>query len=116
VGKTTFAKRLGDELGIRTRHTDDLIKNYDWSSASAEVATWFDEPGPWIIEGVAVARAVRKWLATHPEGRPAETLYLATDPREQLSIGQAIMTRGHHTVWREIRDRLESRGLAATPF
>ena len=66
TGKTTHANKLGAESGARVRHTDDLIGRLEWSAASQEVSQWFDEPGPWIVEGVAVPRAVRKWLAAHP--------------------------------------------------
>ena len=40
---------------------DDLIDTHEWSAASAEVARWLDDEGPWIIEGVAMSRALRKW-------------------------------------------------------
>jgi molybdopterin-guanine dinucleotide biosynthesis protein len=81
AGKTTLAIRVADEMRARgtepnVRHTDSLISKLQhlgrdaWSAASAEVATWFDAAGPWIVEGVSVSRALRKWHANHPGERP----------------------------------------------
>jgi hypothetical protein len=96
-------------------HTDDLIGKLDWSSASAQVATWFDAPGSWIIEGVAIPRALRKWLATHPSCAPNRTpcdeiRWLGT-PRVPLTSGQAAMAKACETVWDEVRPELERRGV-----
>lgn len=115
TGKTTLALRLADDVnmtpGIRTagvvdvRHTDDLIEKCKhlgkeaWSEASRIASTWLDEPGPWIIEGVAVSRALRKWRDAHPGERPPvdRVIYLAA-PHEKLTPGQATMANGIETV------------------
>lgn len=106
-GKTTLASALGV---APVRHTDDLISK-GWSEASAEAATWFDETGPWIIEGVAVPRALRKWLAAHPDGKPCDIVYWLDTPHTELTKGQRGMLRGCETVWREIVGELERRGV-----
>lgn len=116
VGKTTLALELGRERNIPVRHTDDLIGACDWSSISTTVATWLEEPGPWIIEGVAVPRALRKWLATHPEGTPAETLFWRETTRVPRTAGQAAMAKGCATVWDEIHRELVTRGMALQTF
>lgn len=111
TGKTTFANRIASKLRVAPRHTDDLIGLYQWSAASDEVARWFDDPGPFVIEGVAVARALRKWLAFHHAGKPADVVYLGSVPHVALSIGQASMASGCETVWNEIRDEVVYRGV-----
>lgn len=111
TGKTTLADRLAAGLGITARHTDDLIGTLDWSASSAEVATWFDADGPWVIEGVAAARAIRKWLAAHPEGTPANVVHLLTEPFEPLNTRQLGMAKGCETVWNEIAGELLARGV-----
>lgn len=68
-GKTTFATQLGKVLDIPVYHTDAVI-DLGWSESSAEVATWLDRPDPWVIEGVTVPRAIRKWLAASHEPEP----------------------------------------------
>jgi hypothetical protein len=110
AGKTTLAEtfvRRGG--GYVVRHTDDLIGQLGWSEASAEVAHWFDEPGPFIIEGVAVLRALRKWRAAHPgEPPPIDRLYYL--PRGQfceLARGQESMGKGCDMVLDELREWLE---------
>lgn len=124
TGKTTLAKdifevwaedgrlveRALDDFEIR--HTDDLIGKLDWSDASAEIATWFDDPGPWIIEGVAVSRALRKWMANHPGERPPvdRVIYLS-EPHESLSTGQASMAKGVRKVHDEIEPWLNEHGI-----
>ena len=92
------------------RHTDHLI-HLGWSEASAAAALWFDTPGPWVVEGVAAPRALRKWLAAHPEGKPCDVLIVLTEPHEPLTPGQAAMAKGCETVLREVRGELERRGV-----
>jgi KaiC/GvpD/RAD55 family RecA-like ATPase len=108
TGKTTLSTSLGI---ARVRHTDDVM-DLGWSEASAEVATWFDEPGPWVIEGVAVGRALRKWLAAN-EGKPCDVVYYLDEALESLGgkVGRATMAAGCWTVWKEIREALEDRGV-----
>lgn len=109
AGKTTLAEAFERRGGYVVRHTDDLI-DMGWSEASAEVARWFDEPGPFIIEGVAVLRALRKWKAAHPgEPPPIDRLYYL--PRGEfchLARGQESMGKGCDTVLDELREWLES--------
>lgn len=102
-GKTTLAKKMG--LGLSTesvRSTDD-VKDLGWSEASEEVATWFDKPGPWIIEGVAVARALRKWKAAHPnKPAPIDKLIRIGTPKMTLTTDQTVMGKGIDRVLEEI--------------
>lgn len=106
-GKTTMA--LAD--GRPVYHTDDTIEK-GWSEASAEVATWFDRPGPWIVEGVAVARALRKWLTANTEGMPCEEMLITSEVYEALSSGQAAMAKGIVTVLNEVIGPLTDRGVS----
>ena len=115
VGKTFLATKLGAELGIPVRHADDLIGTHAWSEASAEVARWMAEGGPWIIEGVATVRAVRKALAAFSDA-PADLLYWSATPREELSVGQITMGKGCDTVWAGIRAELVRRGTRVEIF
>ena len=116
VGKTTLAGKLAAEHGIVPLHTDDLIGKRSWSEASDEVRLWLEQRGPFLIEGIAVVRALRKYLAVHPEGAPADALYIGTTAREALTPGQASMTKGHERIWSEVRDELARRGLHPIDF
>lgn len=112
TGKTTVAREAAERYGRPVRHTDDLIVDFDWSQASDHASRWFDEPGPWIIEGVAVPRALRKWLAAHP-GKPLNimVIYLQQVLQPQtITKGREIMARGVATVWQEILPELQRRG------
>jgi GTPase SAR1 family protein len=98
TGKTTLANRLGGNV----RSTDD-VKDLGWSEASAEVATWFDEPGPWVIEGVAVPRALRKWMRNNPgQPLPVDKITWLSGAFHPLTTGQQSMTKGIETVMSEI--------------
>lgn len=103
-GKTT----LGSAWGARS--TDDVMDR-EWSEQSVEVSRWFDSPGPLVVEGMAVPRALRKWLAEHPEGRPVDEVWWLAKPREELSDGQRNMGKGAETVLREIEPELARRGV-----
>lgn len=107
VGKTTLASLMENVL-----HTDDLVGRLEWSAASELVATdWLMRPGPWVIEGVAVARALRKWLAANAKGKPCDRVLELTKPLVELSKGQAAMAKGHETVWQQVRPLLLERGV-----
>lgn len=111
TGKTTLALKMAAAVGLTPKHTDDLIDKLDWSAASATVAEWMDEPGNLLIEGVAVPRALRKWLAAHPEGKPADRVIYLSQSHQELTKGQLAMTKGVATVWREIAAELLARGV-----
>lgn len=105
TGKTTLAKRMG-----RAYSTDDLI-DLGWSEASEAASRWFDAKGPLLAEGVAVPRALRKWLERNPKGKPIDRLIVLREPKRTLTKGQLTMGKGLQTVLKEIRPELERRGV-----
>lgn len=119
TGKTTLAKKLqcnglvAGAPGALLRHTDDLIATHEWSAASQEASTWLDDPGPWIIEGVAVSRALRKWRDQHPgEAPPVDRMIRLIVPHVALSKGQATMAKGEERVFQEISGWLLGGGVS----
>lgn len=104
TGKTTYAQRFPS-----VRHTDDVI-SLGWGNDSAEVATWLDAPGPWTIEGVAVARALRKWMEAH-DGKPCDKVIYLDTPRAPQTPQQEAMGKGVLTVMSEILPELYRRGV-----
>ncbi len=113
TGKTTLAADIARALRLdplAVQHTDELVGVLEWSEASAEVATWFTPDGPWVVEGVATVRALRKWLAAN-DGKPADRIYWLAVPRVELTRGQDIMTRGTYTVWESVFPTLRARGV-----
>lgn len=110
TGKTTLAQKLAAEHLSRQhrghhagylRMTDDLI-HLGWSEASQAAAMWFDEPGPWIIEGVAVVRALRKWRDAHPgEPPPVDRAIALWCWHIEPTPGQRAMARADFKRWRE---------------
>lgn len=115
VGKTTLAAELEKQLGLVARHTDDLIGALDWSAASLEVSNWIDAEGAWIIEGVSVPRALRKWLE-RSGGKPADEVYWSMVPKVELTKGQETMAKGCETVWGPVREELVRRGVSIRYF
>jgi hypothetical protein len=116
TGKTTLAEKLREELGLKEPdifcgHDEELVGKMDWSAQSAEVATWFDTPDPWIIEGVSVGRALRKWLKAHPEGKPADRVIYLKKPVVKIEKAQETMAKGCWTVWSEIYPEILRRGI-----
>lgn len=109
TGKSTLAASLGlphyctdpsrmTAMGIGT--PDHL----DWSEASEYVAReWLTMPGPWVIEGVAVPRALRKWGS---DTLPADKLVVLTVPHVELTSGQRMMGSALHCVLDELADWL----------
>lgn len=104
TGKTTLA-------GEGALHTDDLI-HLGWSEASQFVCDdWLTQPGPWIVEGVATARALRKALKARPGVKPCDEIWLCVHPVVELSRGQASMAKGVDKVWSEICPALTTLGV-----
>lgn len=119
TGKTTMAEDLRRRAGVQhIRHTDDLA-DMEWSRASEVASTWIDEPAPWLIEGVAAVRALRKWLRRNPTGRPCELIILAWHHVVDSTPGQVAMARGVRTIWEgpvsdggpSVKSDVESRGV-----
>lgn len=110
TGKSTLSARLERSLGLQAQHTDDLVGVLEWSECSEEAARWMAEPGPWIIEGTAVIRALRKALKASPE-RPCDVLLVLTEPKVPTTRGQDAMAKGVATVLSGIIDELRARGV-----
>jgi len=113
AGKTTLAMKLAAERNFIVRHTDSLM-GLEWSEASAAAALWLNDAGPWIIEGVAVPRALRKWLAANT-GAPCDVVYWMPAARVPLTTGQRSMAGGCITVWAEVLPQLLARGVEVLP-
>jgi dephospho-CoA kinase len=109
TGKTTYA----DTFRLPVKHTDDLI-SHGWSGASEAASHWFSEPGPWVIEGVATARALRKWLTRNPDLKPCDMLYVLTTPKAAITPRQRAMGEGVITVFSEIEYGLADLGVVIT--
>lgn len=122
TGKTTLATEIAALDGRRRLCTDpqDLCPagtdgapvGMTWSGVSEFIAApggWLDQPGPWVIEGVAVPRALRKWLAR--EGfdapPPCDKLIVLTRPFVEQSPGQAAMASGVQSVTDDLWDWLQ---------
>jgi hypothetical protein len=111
AGKTSLAALAAAKIGVAPRSTDELLGTHDWSAASAEASTWFDAPGPFVLEGVALPRSLRKWLRRNPTGKPCDVAVFLSSPFVALSEGQERMGKGCNTVWQEILPELLHRGV-----
>lgn len=110
VGKSYLGDRL-EAIGIQVQRTDWLVQSHAWSEASDEIARWMAQDGPWVVDGVATVRALRKRLDAH-HGKPCDLLVWMRGPRVELSPGQRSMTAGCETILAKIRPELERRHVA----
>jgi hypothetical protein len=75
----------------------------EWSAASLAASQWFDESGPWIIEGVAVPRALRKWRDRNPnEPPPCDKIINLTTKYRDLAPGAITMGKGIDKVMTDL--------------
>jgi hypothetical protein len=118
-GKSTIAEKLA-RPGVAHHHGEELVdrpewagmtREEKWSAGSALAATWLDEPGPLVAENVAMSRALRKWLRSHPVGKPADVVVHLSDAVDETVPGQETMAAGDETVWKQIRSELVMRGV-----
>lgn len=125
-GKSTLAHREAKRLGVpivlctdtpeQARATGRAIEQgtlyapsslgKDWSGLSRWVAdTWLDLPGPRVIEGVALVRALNKWHESNPGlPPPCDVVLWCRDPHIELSHGAAAMLTGHDTKLETLLD------------
>lgn len=107
AGKSALAKILSDVLGFPVHSTDALVhETIEWSQASEAVSHWFDIEGPWIIEGVTVPRALRKWKLQFSGlvERPFDRFVFIRTPKVPLQFpGQRSMAKGVQTVAEELK-------------
>lgn len=118
TGKTTLASELAVARGVPSTaiHSTDLIAG-QWSEVSDAAAKLISARGPWIIEGVAAFRALRKWMDLDPGAAltGVKIVYLKT-LGVKLNKGQLAMAKGVGTVWSEIQMRVVTRGGDAATF
>jgi len=107
-GKTTRARQLSLTHGIPIQHFDSYISKYDWSEMSDQIAKWLDDPGPWIKEGVAGSRGLRKWLRKNKKIPDFEIIVL-NEPKMKLTQGQDRMHKNHSKILKECMDEIEQR-------
>ena len=107
TGKTTRAGAEGGEV----LHTDSLAAGRDWSAQSTAAVHALGASASGTMEGVTAVRALRKWLAAHPEGKPCERVVRLTQAHQPLTPGQASLAKGCDTVFREIEPELRRRGV-----
>ena len=111
AGKTTLAATIAARDPGRTIYGTDSLQELEWSAVSRRTALWFREPGPWLIEGVATARAMRKWLRYNPTGAPADMVIYLPRARASRKPGQLSMAKGVETVLFQILPELRARGV-----
>ena len=110
TGKTTYGKKLAEQMGCKLISTDDFI-DLGWSECSAHVAElMLDSGGPWVIEGVAAVRALRKALDAK-DGKVCDEVLMLSEPYVELSAGQASMAKGCQTGWGGIEQLVVARGI-----
>jgi uncharacterized protein len=123
VGKSTLAAHFRSQ-GIPTYCGDPQSKVKDveedvtylpeglsWSEASSYIAeNWFSMPGGWCCEGIAMVRALRKWVEIVDYDpltiSNLRVVYLKTpviDQRE-MAPGQVAMLKAVETIWQGIKE------------
>jgi hypothetical protein len=118
-GKSEIAKKIAAD-GRRYHHGDELrdrpewaglTKEEKWSAGSQLASEWLDEEGPYVLDNVAMGRALRKWLKRNPTGKPADVVVHLSGAVIESSSGQEGMATGSDSVWKEIRSELVMRGV-----
>lgn len=110
TGKTTLGLVMALRSGTELLSTDCLIA-LGWSGASqAAAARMLTTTGDLIVEGVAVARALRKALG-QTDRRPCDRLIVLDQAHVEVNGGQRAMAKGVDTVLAEILPELRRRGV-----
>lgn len=113
TGKTYLARRLGMTTGHRVMRTEAILaRGATFAQLGGWVSEWMAQPGPCIIEGLAVPRGIRHWLRNHTEPVPFDKVYwLGTNPRITLTKGQESTAKACATVWAQCVAALQQQGI-----
>jgi len=110
TGKTTLATKME---GLLTS-TDDFI-DFGWSKQSAYLCECIEMMNKsnkiHVLEGVAVARTLRKFIERNPGKKPCDKLIVLTEPYTDLTTAQEAMAKGHDTILNEILPTLKELGV-----
>ncbi len=109
AGKSTIATSLASELDIPLKHIDEWAKTLAWSETSDKVAEKLETEGPWIMDGVAGVRGLRKWLERNPGKKPDFMIIWMGEPAIKLTAAQDNMRNGTITIWKSITPELLKR-------
>lgn len=78
----------------------------DGGSADWIARNWFQLPGPWVMEGQAMARALRRYMENTDGSMhggyapfPCDRIIFMLTPKVQQIEGQRTMGKGIETVW-----------------
>lgn len=94
AGKTTLVADVADRPVF---HTDDLIGVVEWADQPEHVNRLLAPLGRWVVEGVQVARSLRKGLLP-------DAVVVLMRPKVPVSKGQAALGKAV-TLWlRDWRD------------
>ena len=110
AGKTSLATQLGKQHQIPVRHTDAL-RSLSWKGQGAASAALLNEGSEWILEGVQVARGLRRWLRANDAGKPVDTLIVMRNSRGEETGGRSTLGKGVLTVLDEVVPALRERGV-----
>jgi hypothetical protein len=118
VGKSTLATFLAERT-VPTPppilRSDDLIgSGLEWSEQSDHIRGWIEATGPYIIEGVGVVRALRKWLRDNiytDAPIPFDVLYFGTETKAAREPRQEALAKGFKTIWDATAPMLMARGF-----
>lgn len=130
VGKSTLASELSAQTGAPVFCGDpsDKAKEQragvtylpngipiagDDGAAQWIVEHWFTMPGPWILEGWVMARALRRWVSADPWREPRTGDPFIKPPVDRIIVldrpgfgilkpGQRSMIKAVMTVWNEV--------------
>ena len=106
TGKTTLSK----QYSVPVFHSDDFVK-YGWDAQKTKTAALFNSPGPWVIEGVAVARALRHWLRISSKP-PCDLLIVRKTVYRPISNQERNLLSGTETVIAGLIQPLRRLGVA----
>lgn len=104
TGKTTLSKRVQDRRVVGT----DAYKEIPWEDVPHRMIADVKDDSTYCIEGVQVARALRK-------GLPLDALVYLEHPMAEQSKGQLAMSKGIRTVLTDYTTKSTLSGLTPPP-
>lgn len=107
-GKSTLFRSLALEFDV-TLATDDYI-HLGWDAVPDAAVAELAQHESWLLEGVAAARVLRRWLLHRGDCPKIDVCYYLTKPMAQRTRAHDSMAKGIEKVWREVAPKLIASG------
>ena len=107
-GKSTLFRSLAIDYAVAIG-TDDFM-DLPWADVPDAVIDVLEKHDEWLVEGVNVARVLRRWIRDRGDMPKIDVCYYLTTPMAPRTKAHESMSKAIATVWKDVLPRLVADG------